>query len=294
MNVIKVTPRGYCLGVVKSIKWAKDAAKQYHDKEIFMLGYLVHNQHVVKEIIDLGIIPINDYKQNRLDLLKNLPNNSVVILSAHGSDERIKTLAAQKNIIIVDTECEWVTATKDLIREFLAKKDYEIIFIGKTHHPETNAILSISPLIHLVTTVTEIEPIIPQLDHTKKILITNQTTLSKIDIEDIVLNIKNQLPERIIEFKNDLCNATLERQNAVLALDSDQIDLLLVVGDKRSNNTLKLVEMGERKNILSYRINDKNDIKDEWLKNINTVAVTAGASTPSNIQLEVIKYLEEQ
>ncbi len=217
-----------------------------------------------------------------------------MILSAHDSDDRIKDVAAQKNITLVDTECEWVTVTKNLIKEYLAKHDYQIIFIGKHFHPETNAMLALSLSINLVTTEQEVDNILPNLDPTKNILIVNQTTLSKIDIEAIVEKIKTLVPNEII-FKNDLCNATLERQNAVLSLDPTTIiDLLLVVGDERSSNTLKLVAMGEQIGIESYRINDKNDIQaTSWLVNKTCVAVTAGASTPSIIQLEVIRYLEQ-
>ncbi|WP_338965564.1 4-hydroxy-3-methylbut-2-enyl diphosphate reductase [Spiroplasma endosymbiont of Sarcophaga carnaria] len=291
MKVVKVTPRGYCLGVVKSIKWAKEAAVKYAGREIYMLGYLVHNRHVIEEIVNLGVIPVNDFKLNRLELIKTIPDNAVIILSAHSSDDRIKDIAAAKNITLVDTECEWVTVTKDLIKEYLQKDDYQIIFIGKHFHPETNAMLAISPTIKLVTTEEEADTILLDLDPNKKILITNQTTLSKIDIEAIVEKIKRLVPNEIT-FKNYLCNATLERQNAVLSLDPTNIDLLLVVGDERSSNTLKLVEMGEQIGIKSYRINDKNDINRDWLTNKSDVAVTAGASTPSIIQLEVIRFLE--
>ncbi len=111
-----------------------------------------------------------------------------------------------------------------------------------------------------MTTEQEVNNILPNLDPTKKILIINQTTLSKIYIKAIVKKIKTLIPNEII-FKNDLCNATLERQNAVLSLDPITIDLLLVVGDERSSNTLKLVAMGKQIGIESYRINDKNDIQ---------------------------------
>ncbi|WP_425379132.1 hypothetical protein [Spiroplasma endosymbiont of Polydrusus pterygomalis] len=114
MKVVKVTPRGYCLGVGKSIKWAKEAAIKYARREIYMLGYLIHNKHVIDEIVNLGVIPINDFKLNRLDLTQTLPDNAVVILSAHGSNDRIKDIAVQKNITLVDTECEWVNVTKTL------------------------------------------------------------------------------------------------------------------------------------------------------------------------------------
>ncbi|QGS52095.1 4-hydroxy-3-methylbut-2-enyl diphosphate reductase [Spiroplasma tabanidicola] len=288
MNVIKVTPRGFCLGVVKSIKMARDALKTYPDKQIYMIGLLVHNKIIVKELEDQGIIAIDDWKKSRMDIIKQIPKGSVVIFSAHGTNGDVVKKANELGLICIDTKCEWVLETEDLIKEYL-NKNYEIIFIGTYFHPETIALTSINDKnIHLVTNIYEVKKL--NIDN-KKILATNQTTLSIIDTELIYNEIKNKYPNCII--KNDICEATLLRQQAVLDLDENHIDLLYVVGDKRSNNTLKLVELGNNKGIKSLRIDRKEDINKNDLINIKTVAVTAGASTSSIIQNEVIKFLEE-
>ncbi len=220
-----------------------------------MLGYLVYNKHIIDEIVNLGVIQVNDFKLNLLALIKTLQDNAVVILSAHGSYGRIKYVAAQKKITLVDTECEWVTVTKNLINEYLAKHDYQIIFIGKYFHPETNAMLALGPSINLAAAEREVDNILPNIDLTKNILIANQITLSKIDIEAIVKKNKILVPNEII-FKNDLCNATLQRQNAVLSLvpTKKTIDFLIFVGDELSSNNLKLVTTSEKNMdwIISY------------------------------------------
>ncbi|KAF5275530.1 hypothetical protein FQR65_LT16628 [Abscondita terminalis] len=187
-----------------------------------------------------------------------------------------------------------MNVVKVIPREVLIKKKleegYEVIFIGKHGHPETIALTSIDTnKVHLVTNLEEVKKL--NISH-KKLFITNQTTLSLIDTQSIYESLKEKYPN--IEFKNDLCDATLERQEAILKLKPEEIDLLFIVGDQRSNNTLKLVELGNSIGIRSIRINQKEDILDEWLVDVNTVAVSAGASTSSIVQNQVIKFLEEK
>ncbi|AKU79530.1 4-hydroxy-3-methylbut-2-enyl diphosphate reductase [Spiroplasma turonicum] len=273
---------------MKSIKMAKQAIKDYPNKEIYMIGLLVHNKMVVNDLQNSGIIVIDDWKRSRLDIVKEIPKNSVVIFSAHGTDRKIIEYAAQNNLIIIDTKCEWVLETENLIYDYL-NLGYEIIFIGKHNHPETIALTSINnDKIHLVTCIEEVENL--KLNSDLDIFVTNQTTLSIIDTDVIYKKIKEKYKNS--KFKNDICDATLVRQKAVLDLNPLEIDLLYVVGDERSNNTLKLVELAENKGIKSIRINSKEDIKLSEIKGVDTVAVTAGASTPSIIQNEVIKFLE--
>lgn len=288
MNVIKVTPRGFCLGVVKSIKMAKDALKMYPDKKVYMIGLLVHNKIIVNELSELGIIAIDDWKIPREEIIRNIPSGSVVVFSAHGTNAKVIKLAEDLGLITIDTKCEWVLETEILINEYLGK-GYDVIFIGKHNHPETIALTSINKeKVHLVTTVEEV---INLNIENENIFVTNQTTLSIIDTEEIYKAIKSKYDKCL--YKNDICEATLVRQQAVLDLDSNLVDLLYVVGDERSNNTLKLVELGLNKGIKTLRIDTKNNIDLDDLKNIKTVAVTAGASTSSIIQNQVIKFLEE-
>ncbi|AUM62791.1 4-hydroxy-3-methylbut-2-enyl diphosphate reductase [Spiroplasma monobiae] len=288
MNVLKVTPRGFCLGVVKSIKMAKDAVKMYPDKKIFMIGLLVHNKIIVNELEELGITAIDDWKKSRLDIITTIPKGSVVIFSAHGTDPKVIKKAEELELIVVDTKCEWVLETEEVIEKYL-KLSFDVIFIGKHDHPETIALTSLDKnRIHLVTNLEEVDNL---SINNSDVFITNQTTLSIIDTEEIYKKVKEKYPN--VVYKNDICEATLVRQQAVLALDPNEVDLLYVVGDERSNNTLKLVELAQNKGIKSIRINRKEEIDLKDLENVNTVAVTAGASTSSIIQNQFIKYLEE-
>lgn len=289
MNIIKVSPRGFCLGVVKSIKIAKDTIKLYPDKNIYMIGMLVHNKIIVNELNQLGIQTLDDWKIPRDKLIDNLKPGDVVIFSAHGTSSKIINKAKKMGLIVVDTKCEWVEITENLINNKI-KENYDVIFIGKHEHPETIALTAInSDKIHLITNLQEAQELNINSQH---IFATNQTTLSIIDTENIYNYLKTKYPT--LELKNDICQATFERQQAIMNLKAEEIDLLLVVGDKRSNNTLKLVELGMLKKIPTYRINELSDIKEEWIKDIKTVAVTAGASTSSIVQNDVIKFLESK
>ncbi|QEH62044.1 4-hydroxy-3-methylbut-2-enyl diphosphate reductase [Spiroplasma chinense] len=288
MKVHKVTPRGFCLGVVKSIKMAKDALRLYPNKDIYMIGLLVHNKIVVSELEELGIKMLDDWKIPREELIKTIPKDSVVILSAHGTNKKVIELANQLGLICIDTKCEWVLETEQLIEKHL-NLGYKVIFIGKENHPETLALTSLDKEnIYLVTNIEQVNELNIKCD---KIFATNQTTLSIIDTDLIYKAISLKYPQVLI--KNDICEATYVRQNAVLQLNEKEIQLLYVVGDKRSNNTMKLVELGIQKNIRTIRIDTKNDINLEDLKNVETVAITAGASTSSVVQNQVIKFLEE-
>ena len=287
MNVLKVTPRGFCLGVVKSIKLAKETVIKYPNHKIYMIGLLVHNKIIVNELESFGIKVIDDWKKSRYEIIKEIDKNSVVIFSAHGTDHKVIELAKSRNLICVDTKCEWVAITEKLILEHL-KKDYKIIFIGKKYHPETIALTSLNENIYLITDLEEVNDL---KIISNKIFITNQTTLSILDTNKIYDALIKKYPHA--ESKNDICEATLLRQQAVLNLDAASVDLLYVVGDERSNNTLKLVELGNNKGIKTLRINNKNDINKNDLKLVKKVAVTAGASTSSIIQNQVIKFLEQ-
>ncbi|QBQ07889.1 4-hydroxy-3-methylbut-2-enyl diphosphate reductase [Spiroplasma gladiatoris] len=288
MNVIKVTPRGFCLGVVKSIKMAKDALKTYPDKKIYMIGLLVHNKIIVKELENMGIIAIDDWKKSRMEIINTIQPGSVVVFSAHGTNKEVIKAAQLRGLICIDTKCEWVLETEELIIKYLSL-GYKVIFVGKLNHPETIALSTIDTKnITLVTCVEDVENL--NLI-TKKILATNQTTLSIIDTELIYQAISKKYPFALI--KNDICEATYIRQKAIIDLDPNLIDLLYVVGDQRSNNTLKLVEIAQNKNIKTLRIDSKADIDLNDLKNVRNVAVTAGASTSSIVQNQVIKFLEE-
>ncbi|WP_405054346.1 4-hydroxy-3-methylbut-2-enyl diphosphate reductase [Tepidibacillus marianensis] len=286
MKVIKIAPRGYCHGVVDAMVLAKNAAM---DKSllrpIYILGMIVHNQHVVEAFKEEGIITIDG--DNRLALLEQV-DHGTVIFTAHGISPKVRETAKEKGLVVIDATCPDVTRTHILIDE-KTKQGYEVIYIGKKGHPEPEGAIGVAPQhVHLIEKVEDIEQL--QL-HSDKILVTNQTTMSQWDIAHIMDRVLEKYP--YTEVHNEICMATQTRQEAVAEQAKDS-DLLIVVGDPRSNNSNRLAQVGEEiANVPAYRIADLSELDIEWLKGKETVAVTAGASTPTPLTKEAIDFLEQ-
>ena len=285
MEVNRVVPSGYCKGVVNAIKLAKKTRADNPDAKIYILGMLVHNSFVSEELASLGIVTLDDSFKSKEELLDEV-DDGIIIFTAHGISDQIKNKAAAKGLRYVDATCVDVLKTQNIIKDYL-NDDYEIIYFGKRKHPEAEAVLSISDKIHLVTDEKDLET----LDlKEKKLFLTNQTTMSYLELKDLIEKVKQIYPQIIVQ--QEICNATSSRQEAIARLVD--CDLLYVVGDSKSNNTNKLVdiakEQGIRKVLLihSYKDIDTNDLED-----VKKVYVTAGASTPPLLIDEVISFLKE-
>ena len=163
-----------------------------------------------------------------------------------------------------------------------------MIYFGKKKHPEAEAVISISDHIHLVTNEEDLKDL--EIDN-DKIFLTNQTTMSYLELKDLIEKVKEKYPDTVVQ--KEICNATSSRQEAIYKLEN--CDLLYVVGDVKSNNTNKLVEVGKRHGIKKVLlIQNYKDINDEDLIGTDKVCVTAGASTPPSLIKEVIDYLKEK
>ncbi|MGM1019608.1 MAG: 4-hydroxy-3-methylbut-2-enyl diphosphate reductase [Bacillota bacterium] len=286
MEVLRISPRGYCYGVVDAMVLARQAARNLDlPRPIYILGMIVHNSHVTNSFEDEGIITLDG--PNRMEILSQVESGTV-IFTAHGVSPEVRKLARDKGLTTVDATCPDVTKTHDLIREKSAE-GYQIIYIGKKNHPEPEGAVGIAPdHVHLIEKEEEIDNLTLSAD---KILITNQTTMSQWDIKHIMKKLLEKFPGA--EIHNEICLATQVRQEAV-AEQAGQADLVIVVGDPRSNNSNRLAQVSEEiAGTTAYRISDVTELKREWLEGVNKVAVTSGASTPTLITKEVILYLEQ-
>jgi 4-hydroxy-3-methylbut-2-en-1-yl diphosphate reductase len=286
MKVIKITPRGYCYGVVDAMVIARNAALDKSlPRPIYILGMIVHNKHVTDAFEQDGIITLDG--ENRNEIIEQV-NEGTVIFTAHGVSPEIREIARRKGLVSIDATCPDVTVTHDLIREKTAV-GYEIIYIGKKGHPEPEGAIGVAPTkVHLVQNLSDIENLKITSD---KILVTNQTTMSQWDVSFIMEQIQEKYPH--IEVHKEICLATQVRQEAV-ADQAGQADLLIVVGDPKSNNSNRLTQVSvEIAGTPSYRISDLSELKIDWLQDIETVAITAGASTPTPIVKEVMHFLEK-
>ncbi|CCQ97444.1 1-hydroxy-2-methyl-2-(E)-butenyl 4-diphosphate reductase [[Clostridium] ultunense Esp] len=286
MEVIKISPRGYCYGVVDAMVLAQQVAMDKSlPRPIYILGMLVHNRHVVEAFEEVGIITLDG--PDRLSILEKIEKGTV-IFTAHGVSPEVRKRARVKGLTVVDATCPDVTKTHRLIEEKRAQ-GYEILYIGKRGHPEPEGAVGIDPAhVHLIEKEEDLEKLrLPD----GKLLVTNQTTMSQWDIKHLMDKIVERYPHA--EVYNEICMATQIRQEAVAA-QAKEADLTIVVGDPRSNNSNRLAQVSEEiAGVKAYRVADVTEIKPEWLLDKKKVAVTSGASTPTPITKEVIDYLEQ-
>ncbi|MCM3705174.1 MULTISPECIES: 4-hydroxy-3-methylbut-2-enyl diphosphate reductase [Cytobacillus] len=286
MNVIKISPRGYCYGVVDAMVIARNAALDPSlPRPIYILGMIVHNKHVTDAFEEEGIVTLDG--KDRKEILEKVEKGTV-IFTAHGISPEVREAAKQKGLVTLDATCPDVTRTHDLIRE-KEKEGFQIIYIGKKGHPEPEGAVGVAPhAVHLVQTVEDVNELNIQAE---KILVTNQTTMSQWDVVHVMDQIKEKYPHA--EFHKEICMATQVRQEAV-AEQAGQADVLIVVGDPKSNNSNRLAQVSEEiAGTTAYRIADITELDVNWIKDAKTVAVTSGASTPTPITKEVITFLEQ-
>lgn len=286
MKVIKISPRGYCYGVVDAMVIARNAALDKNlPRPIYILGMIVHNKHVTDAFAEEGIITLDG--NNRREILEKV-NGGTVIFTAHGISPEVRELAAKKGLVTIDATCPDVTRTHTLIEEKI-KEGFQVIYIGKKGHPEPEGAIGVAPgFVHLVETETDVD----ELDLTDdKLIVTNQTTMSQWDVADIMKKVQDKFPS--VEVHREICMATQVRQEAV-AQQAKEADVLIVVGDPKSNNSNRLAQVSQEiASTNAYRIADVSELDLEWLKGAESVAVTAGASTPTPITKEVISFLEQ-
>ena len=283
MEIIKVVPRGYCQGVVRAIRIARQTAEQYPDKPVYMLGMIVHNRFVVDACEQLGIRCLEASGTSRLDLLDQI-DSGVVIFTAHGVSDAVFEKARAKGLTIVDATCPDVEKTHRLIREHISNGD--VLYIGKKAHPEAEGAVGIGNRVHLISCKEDLE----SLGKLENVLITNQTTLSMLDNEELIRECLKHYPEATVQA--EICNATTMRQKAVM--DLKDIDLLIVVGDPHSNNSNQLKEIGKKAGIpAALLIETAEDLSEELIQGAQRVAVTSGSSTPTPLTNAVIETLED-
>src|SRR5881227_258111 len=289
MEVIKISPRGYRYGVVDALQLVRQTAKDPTvPRPIYIIGQIVHNRHAIEELTNLGVITLEG--ADRASILEQV-NEGTVIFTAHGVSPLVKRRAKERGLNCIDATCPDVTVTHDLVHELVAK-GYYILYIGKKGHPEPEGVLGEVPgHISLVESETDVDALALTPEQERKIAVSTQTTLSQWDTRRVIEYIKTRYPRAEVHI--DICAATQTRQEAV-AVQARGADLTIVVGDPRSNNTNRLVQVSEElAGVPAVRIEDLSQLNPAWLEGKKRVAVTAGASTPSQLTREVIRYIEQ-
>jgi 4-hydroxy-3-methylbut-2-enyl diphosphate reductase len=286
MEVIRISPRGYCHGVVEAIRMAKRAGAERAGEPITMIGLLVHNEHVTRELEEHGVRLVD--APDRLEGLQRVADGGTVIFTAHGVSPAVVDEAKRRGFHTVDATCSDVTRTHDLVRR-LVDEGNEVIYIGKRGHPEPEGVLGVSPAhTRLIERIEEVD----ELDYPAgtKLAVTCQTTLSVWDTKAIIDRLAERFPD--IDVHNEICLATQERQEAAVAAARD-VDCVVVVGSRRSSNSRRLVQVvEERAGRQAHLVDNASELDPAWFAGMHRVGVTAGASTPTQLTRAVIAALE--
>lgn len=276
-NITLASPQGFCGGVKRAIKLLNDAINNKNIKKpIYMLGSIVHNNNVTNSFIEKGVKLITK------DDIKDISEGTIVV-SAHGVSPKIIKEIENKNLDIIDTTCEKIREMHNLINSKV-KEGYQIAFLGKATHDETLGVLGLSDNVKLI----ENDSITNYQDKT---LLVCQTTLCFDEVENKFLFLKEKYPN--LELANEICNATKTRQSGAINA-SKNADLVLVVGDKTSNNCNTLVEVikiNACKN--TYMISSISDLENIDFTNIKNITITSAASTPDEDVIDILNFLNK-
>jgi 4-hydroxy-3-methylbut-2-enyl diphosphate reductase len=284
MQIHLANPRGFCAGVDRAITIVERALEMF-PAPIFVRHEVVHNKFVVDGLKERGAVFVDE--------LSEVPDDSIVIFSAHGVSQAVRTEADSRGLKVFDATCPLVTKVHmEVMRA--SKKGTECILIGHHGHPEVEGTMgqydNVYGGIYLVESVEDVTKL--SVKDPSKLYYCSQTTLSVDDTADVIDALRLQFPAIEGPRKDDICYATQNRQDSVRELSSD-CDLLLVVGAQNSSNSNRLRELAEKIGATAYLIADADSIQLSWLENAKNIGVTAGASAPEILVQGVVNRLKE-
>ncbi|MBH0070929.1 4-hydroxy-3-methylbut-2-enyl diphosphate reductase [Pseudoalteromonas sp. NZS127] len=284
MEILLANPRGFCAGVDRAISIVERALDIF-EKPIYVRHEVVHNRYVVDGLKSRGAVFVEELDQ--------IPDDSIVIFSAHGVSQAVRTEAKRRDLKIFDATCPLVTKVHMEVTR-ASRKGIECILIGHQGHPEVEGTMgqygNDDGGIYLVETVEDVAKL--NVKNADNLFYCSQTTLSVDDTADVIDALRAKFPAIDGPRKDDICYATQNRQDAVRDL-ADKVDVLLVVGAKNSSNSNRLRELADKMGTKAYLIDDATNVQESWFTGVNAVGVTAGASAPEVLVQQVITRLKE-
>jgi 4-hydroxy-3-methylbut-2-enyl diphosphate reductase len=282
MLAVVAKPRGFCAGVERAIR-AVELALERYGPPVYVRKEIVHNLHVVRRIGALGAVFVDE--------LDEIPAGAVVVLSAHGSPPDVYVQARRRKLRVVDATCPLVRKVHLEVRRY-AKRGYRVILIGPAGHDEVIGTMGQAPeATVLVKNLADVDQL--DLAASQPAVILTQTTLSQDDARGIVEALRERWPHLEVPVADDICYATQNRQTAVKHI-CERVALLLVVGSQNSSNSRRLAEVARARGVQAHLIDGPEQIDAAWLKGIQRVGVTSGASAPEDIVQSVLAYLAQQ
>ncbi len=284
VKVLLSNPRGFCAGVDRAIEIVERALTM-HGAPIYVRHEVVHNRFVVENLEKKGAVFVEN--------LDEVPQDSILIFSAHGVSHAVRREAAERKLKVFDATCPLVTKVHVEVAK-MRKEGKEIIMIGHQGHPEVEGTMGQiegeDNGMYLVETERDVE-VLKVKDESNLAYVT-QTTLSVDDAARIVDALKKRFPQIIGPKKDDICYATQNRQDAVKKM-VNQCDLVIVVGSPNSSNSNRLCEVARNANVEAYMVDRAEQLQESWFVGKKNIGITAGASAPEILVQQVIARLKQ-
>ena len=281
LKIVLATPRGFCAGVERAVGTLQKAIDSF-DSPVYVKHEVVHNKFIIEDFKKKGVKFIED--------INLVPDNSVLIYSAHGVSKNVKEAAKQKNLKIFDATCPLVTKVHIEVHKH-AKNGTDVILIGHNGHPEIEGTMgqydSETGNIHLIESEEDVQSL--EIKNQDLAYVT-QTTLSMDDTSKIIDCLKEKFPNIKAPVKEDICYATQNRQDAVNSI-IEYCDFLIVIGSKNSSNSKRLAELAVKNSVPAVLIDHKDDLDIELLSDKKIIGITAGASAPEILFNDVLDHL---
>ncbi|QIR15201.1 4-hydroxy-3-methylbut-2-enyl diphosphate reductase [Shewanella aestuarii] len=282
LSILLANPRGFCAGVDRAISIVERALELF-EPPIYVRHEVVHNRYVVQNLKDRGAIFVEELDQ--------VPDNCIVIFSAHGVSQAVRKEAKKRGLKVFDATCPLVTKVHLQVTR-ASRKGVECILIGHEGHPEVEGTMgqydNPEGGVYLIESPEDVDKLV--VKDPENLCFVTQTTLSVDDTLDIIAALQKRFPSIEGPRKDDICYATQNRQDAVRNLSVDA-DLLIVVGSKNSSNSNRLRELAEKSGTEAYLVDTAADVDSAWFKGVSKVAVTAGASAPEVLVQQVVNAI---
>ena len=277
MNVELAKTAGFCFGVKRAVDTVYKQIEKHQSEKIFTYGPIIHNEEVIKDLRSHGVEVLNDEEE-----LKTV-DADVVVIRSHGVAKYIYDILEERGITCVDATCPFVKKIHKIVAEKSAEGSY-IVIVGNGEHPEVQGIRGwAGEQVTVVQTPEDAERFeLPDKD--QKVCIVAQTTFNYNKFKELVEIISKKRYDIVV--LNTICNATKERQTEARQIAA-RVDAMVVIGDKRSSNTQKLFEICKEECLNTYYIQTLDDLDINQLRSVESVGITAGASTPNKIIEEV-------
>ncbi|WP_413111046.1 4-hydroxy-3-methylbut-2-enyl diphosphate reductase [Thaumasiovibrio sp. DFM-14] len=285
MKILLANPRGFCAGVDRAITIVERALAMYQPP-IYVRHEVVHNRFVVDGLKARGAVFVEE--------LVEVPDDSIVIFSAHGVSQAVRAEAKSRGLTVFDATCPLVTKVHMEVAR-ASRRDMEVVLIGHAGHPEVEGTMGqyASDIggMYLVEKPDDVKQLVAKVKDAANLHYVSQTTLSVDETADVIDALRKTFPAIQGPRKDDICYATQNRQDAVRTL-AEQTDVVVVVGSKNSSNSNRLRELAEKLGTPSYLIDCPESIESQWFEDSAVVGVTAGASAPEALVNQIIERIK--